>query len=586
MLAAVAAAAGGATAAPAHASTPVSAPSGTEDVIVSGQPGALSQVEAAVRAAHGTVRSTLPVIAGVSARVPAAAVAQLRQAPGVRAVTEDAHGHLMAVDPTLGYDVQKDPGSLFLAAQVVHANTVWGKGVTGKGVDVALIDSGVAPVQGLTSGNVVVGPDLSFESQSPALVGKDTFGHGTHMGSIIVGRDAAATGSVYAKADSHQFVGIAPDARLVSIKVAASDGAADVSQVIAAIGWVAQHAHTDGFNIKVLNLSYGTNSAQDPSVDPLDYAVEQAWKAGVTVVVSGGNDGTTHPALADPANDPMVVAVGADDPNGDPAVGNDTIPDFSQHGTALRSVDVVAPGVHVLGLRLPNGSIDQDNPGARVGSRFFRGSGTSQAAAVVSGIAALYASKYPTATPDQIKDALKKNADSPTYTKKLFTGLGVPNADKMLGYKPNPLAVQAGVASGLGSLDAARGGSYVTDGVSTLTGEVDIFGRPWNPGAWALATGTGTAWSGGSWLGTTFTGGALGADGNWTQAAWTATDWNSRSWRDSGWDSRSWRDSGWDSRSWRDSDWTSLSWRSAGWDSVSWRTGGWSDASWADASWS
>ena len=103
-----------------------------------------------------------------------------------------------------------DDGSLYDVAQVTHAKDAWTKGWTGKGVDVALVDSGVAPVQGLTSGNVVQGPDLSFESQDPALVHRDTFGHGTHMASIIAGRDAAGTGATYARTDTHQFTGRGP----------------------------------------------------------------------------------------------------------------------------------------------------------------------------------------------------------------------------------------------------------------------------------------------------------------------------------------------------------------------------------------
>ena len=113
-----------------------------------------------------------------------------------------------------------------------------------------MIDTGVSPVPGLTSGNVVNGPDLSFDSQSPNLTNLDAFGHGTHMAGIIGGRDQPGTPASYA--DPSRFSGIAPDARLVSLKVGASDGGVDVSQVIAAVTWVTEHARTDGLNIRVL----------------------------------------------------------------------------------------------------------------------------------------------------------------------------------------------------------------------------------------------------------------------------------------------------------------------------------------------
>src|SRR3954470_3250799 len=288
------------------ASATAVAPGPMVRVVVTGAPGAQPAVAAAVTALGGKVEAELGVVDGVSADVPASAVNALRQAPGVRSVSADIRGRLQSVDPALGYDVAGDDGSLYDVAQVTHAKDAWTKGWTGKGVDVALVDSGIAPVQGLTSGNVVQGPDLSFESQDPALVHRDTFGHGTHMASIIAGRDTVTSGATYARTDTHAYNGVAPDARLVALKVAASDGGSDVSQVIAAIDWVTEHAHDPGFNIRVLNLSYGTDSTQSPALDPLAYAVENAWRAGIVVVVSSGNDGTSRRVLANPAQDPLV----------------------------------------------------------------------------------------------------------------------------------------------------------------------------------------------------------------------------------------------------------------------------------------
>jgi serine protease AprX len=514
------------------------------------------------------------VIDGVTARVPAGAVDDLRLRPGVRSVTQDARGHLMGIDPTLGYDVAGDEGSLYDVAQITHAKDAWSHNITGKGVDVALIDSGVAPVQGLTSGNVLNGPDLSFESQNPALAHLDTYGHGTHMASIIVGRDQAATPGTYANAGSHLFVGIAPDARLVSIKVASSDGAADVSQIIAAIDWVTENAHSNGLNIGVLNLSYGTDSTQDASIDPLDYAVENAWRAGVTVVVSAGNDGTSRQALADPANDPLVVAVGADDPRNTDSVGDDQVPSFSQRGTAARHVDVIAPGVHILGLRDPQSFIDQNNPQAVVNDRFFRGSGTSQAAAVVSGLAALYLSKFPTATPDQVKYALMHYATAPSAVKSLYAGLGVPDINKATGTKPVAYVQAATGATGTGSLEAARGSAHVNDGFGDLTGEQDIFGHAWNPASWSAASAAGTAWSGGTWNGNT-----------WTGNTWTGNTWTGNTWTGNTWTGHTWTDTAWDGNTWTGNTWTGNTWTGNTWTDSGWSAGAWASATWADAVW-
>jgi serine protease AprX len=566
--------------APAAASTASGGSRGSRqvDVIVSGHPGATAQVRQDVLRAGGRVRDVLPVIDGVSATVPAAAFAALGEAAGVRSVTPDAHGHLMSIDPTLGYDTSHDEGSLFDVATVTHATDAWKAGWTGSGVGVALIDSGVSPVKGLTSGNVINGPDLSFESQDPDLAHLDTYGHGTHMASIIVGRDQAASGATYANPNSHLFVGIAPDAHLISIKVASADGGADVSQIIAAIDWVTENAQSGNLNIKVLNLSYGTNSTQDPSIDPLDYAVENAWNAGITVVVSGGNDGTNRQQLADPANDPDVIAVGADDPMNTNGVSDDTVPSFSQRGTTNRHVDVIAPGVHVLGLADPGSTIAQANPSAAVNGRFFRGSGTSQAAAVVSGLAALYLSKYPTATPDQVKYALFHNATVPSSVSKTYGGFGVPDVNKALGQKPVPTTQYSQAATGdlgTGSLEAARGTSHVEVNGVELTGELDIFGQAWNSASWASASSADTAWSGGTFNGNVWTG------NDWSGHTWTGNTWSGHTWTGNDWSGHTWTGHTWTGHTWTDNGWSGSAWTDSQWDSNDWASSTWADDSWS-----
>ena len=136
-------------------------------------------------------------------------------------------------------------------------------------------------------GKVVYGPDLTLENGTPAK-NLDTYGHGTHMAGIIAGRDAAAD---TVSGNSADFVGMAPDSRIVSIKVADAKGQTDVSQAIAAIDWVVQNRNKNGLNIRVLNMSFGTDGVQGYLLDPLAYAAEQAWHKGIVVVVAVGNEG-------------------------------------------------------------------------------------------------------------------------------------------------------------------------------------------------------------------------------------------------------------------------------------------------------
>src|SRR6185312_12133280 len=221
------------------------------------------------------------------------------------------------------------------------------------------------------SAKVVVGPDLSFESQDPDLTFLDTYGHGTHMAGIIAGREVAkGTGASYA-ADTTNFYGMAPDSRLVSLKIADNQGAVDVSQMIAAIDWVVQNKTNYGLNIRVLNLSYGSASPQSPSADPLSWAAEVAWKNGITVVASVGNEGDNVPGISNPAYNPWVIAVGAADTKGTDTISDDIVPSFSarQGGNwGTRNPDLVAPGVSIISTMPVNSNVYLTYPTAKIGN--------------------------------------------------------------------------------------------------------------------------------------------------------------------------------------------------------------------------
>lgn len=477
--------------------------------------------------------------------------------------------------PAGGFDPATDMGSLYNIDRIINADDAWKAGYTGNGVDVALIDSGVAPVQGLTSGNVVNGPDLSFDSQVPELTNLDGFGHGTHMAGLIAGRDVEMSPSKYASAPASQFTGVAPDARIISIKAGAHDGSVDVSQVIAAINWATEHAHTNGNNIRVISLSYGTDSTQASQVDPLAFAVEQAWKAGIVVVVAGGNDGTPAKVLANPAYDPYVLAVGADDPQNTLSYVDDTVPDFTSRGTNDRHVDLVAPGAHVAGLRVPGSVVDVAHPDAVVGDRYLRGSGTSQATAVVAGAAAIFLQKYPRATPDQVKKQLMSTAHSFDSATNVYRGNGLIDVYAAVTAKLNTSNQSPQFfGDGSGSLELARGSAHVFDGDTELTGEQDIFGTPWDGKTWSTAAAMGKTWSAGTWNGKTWSG------SDWSGSSWSGKTWSDATWSDATWSGKTWSDSTWSGKTW-----SGKTWSDGDWSGKTWSGKTWSDSVWADAVW-
>jgi serine protease AprX len=480
-----------------------------------------------------------------------------------------------ADDSTTGVS---DKGSLFNIAAAVGAHEAYRAGYTGAGIGVALVDTGVTQVPGLDSGNVVDGVDLSFDSQDPELAHKDAYGHGTHLASIIAGRDLK--GSPQSYTDPARFTGIAPDARLVNVKVGAQDGAVDVTQVIAAINWVVEHKNDNGNNIRVLNLSYGTDSVQDTKIDPLAYAVENAWNNGIVVVVAGGNDGSDNYNLANPARDPYVLAVGAADTRGTVDPVDDVVPSWGTRGTNQRHVDVVAPGVSVQGLRVPNGYADERNPDARVGNRLAKASGTSQAAAVVSGEVALLLQQNPKLTPDQVKKQFMATAHPFNSATNQYRGNGLTDVrDAQLKSATNAKQSAEFLSNGTGSVEASRGSSHVNRGDVPLHGEVDIFGNPWNASAWAQATARLTVWNGGLWRGYLFSGDGWDAT-TWRTVEWTQSAWDAKTWRGDDWSAKTWREGSWTAKTWREDTWSAKTWRDESWSAKTWRTADLASAVW------
>ena len=525
-------------------------------VILAARDGMDAAAQSAVRRAGGRLTQRLALIGGHVAVVPQASVARLSSDPAVAWL---APNRRVTLTHTSTEDLSTGPTSMFHIAGTVRARQAWDAGLSGSGVDVAVIDSGVVPVDGLTApGKVVNGPDLSFESGDESVRYLDTYGHGTHMAGIIAGRDDSVGTPV--RSGSHDdFVGMAPDARVVSVKVADSSGATDVSQVIAGIDWVVQYGRSNGLDIRVLNLSFGTDGVQDYRLDPLAYAVEQAWSRGVVVVVSAGNAGFGDGRLNNPAYDPYVIAVGGTDGRGTTSRDDDVVAGWSSRGDAARRPDLVAPGSSVVSLRDPGSRIDVDHPGARVGDRFFRGSGTSQAAAVVSGAAALLLQQRPGLTPDQVKALLTSSARRLTEADPDAQGAGMLDVAAAAA-APTPAVTQSWPRSlGTGSLELARGSAHVTVNGTTVTGEQSVFLTGWDAAGWTTAVLGGTAWSGGSWSGNTWTG------NTWTGGSWMGNTWTGNTWTGNTWTGNTWTGNTWTGNTWTGNTWTGNTWSSSGW---------------------
>jgi serine protease AprX len=492
--------------------------------------------ERLIQAVGGRVTKPLPLIGGFAADVPADGLAMLDPDGPIAGVYVDGPIH-MAAAGTEAYDD-------------LEPNLAWRKtirlpqvpaGIDGSGVTVAIIDTGVAQVQDLGD-RVVARVDFT-----PGGNGEDAYGHGTHLAGVIAGNGAASGG---------KWRGVAPGARLVSVKVAGPDGATDVSVVIAAVQWVVTHRAQYG--IKVLNLSFGTDSVQPYAVDPLNAAVERAWAAGITVVVSSGNRGPG--TINKPGDDPFVITVGAADLKQTADRKDDEIALFSSSGITqdgFAKPDLVAPGTTIVATRDAGSTIDGLHQDAVLDGDYFKGTGTSQAGAIVSGAAALLYQANPSLRPNTVKGILM---GSTFRSSQYRTGGGAGLIDVAGALQ----SINAGdwtnvglVRSlGAGSLEGSRGRFHVHtdlnhDGQADLvTGEQDVLGAPWD------------------------------------STSWSSTSWSSTSWSSTAWSSLISENSGWSSNSWSSTSWSGMYWSSNSWSSNSWSSNSWGSTSWSSAAWS
>ena len=465
-----------------------------ERVIVQATAGTVAGVKAAVAKLGGTVEQDLPIIDGVSATVPAARLRDLSQLPGVRAVTANRTGRLASTT----WDSSAVASNF---VRTTGGSAAWAAGNRGRGVGVAVIDTGVSDMTDF-SGRLVHGPDLSGEG---TVI--DSYGHGTVMAGLIGG-----DGTDSATRVGGAFTGMAPEATLVAVKVAGRNGAADVSTLLQAFHWVS--AYKDQFNIRVLSLSWGVNSTQNPSVDPIDYAVERLWRQGITVVVAAGNNGPQAGTILKPGDDPTVITVGGYDDKQNADASDDSIPAWTSRGPTAQGLtkpDVVAPGRLLVATRSYGSQIESDYPKALFAPSYIRGSGSSQATAVTAGAAALLIAARPTLTPDQVKALLKSTAQPLSGTDANTQGAGRIALSAALTADPGPASWQTPSGSGLGSIEASRAGMHVSTTcngqTTTIQGEIDVRCEAWNGSQW-----TGSQWTGSQWTSAEYDG-------------WLSTSW-------------------------------------------------------------
>ncbi len=376
----------------------------------------------------GKVGRRLGLMNGLAVELPNKVLRRLANHPAVDRIVWDR-----PLDPMLNR-----------VAVTVGARTVQRSlGVTGAGIGVAVIDSGISTwhddltYQGSSSlvkvkagQRVAAFVDFVNGATSPY----DSYGHGTHVAGIIAGNGHDSYGV---------RAGIAPDAHLVGLRVLDGDGRGVISNVIAAIEWAV--ANRTAYNIRVINLSVGAGITESYTTDPLAQAAKRAVDAGIVVVAAAGNLGRNklgqpqYGGITAPGNAPWVLTVGASSTEGTFTRADDVYAPYSSRGPSAidygAKPDLLAPGTGVVSLSDPTSLLYLTKTGSLLGGTlslaskpYLSLSGTSMAAPVVAGTVALMFQANPALTPNLVKAVLQYTSQTYKGYDALTQGAGFLNA--------------------------------------------------------------------------------------------------------------------------------------------------------------
>lgn len=267
---------------------------------------------------------------------------------------------------------------------VIHWQEAYRQGLTGKGIGVAVLDTGIFPHEDF-GGRILAFQDFLGHRCTPY----DDNGHGTHISAIIGGSGAASDG---------RYGGIAPECGLVSIKVLDQRGNGFASDVLSGLSWI--HSHKDKYNIRIVNISVGSFTRKGMTENSaLVRGVNAAWDDGLVVVVAAGNNGPGRMTITTPGISRKVITVGCSDDYKEVQVSGNRMVDYSGRGptcACIRKPDVVAPGSRIVSCK-------------NTSNLYQIKSGTSMSTPIVSGAIALLLEKYPQMSGKDVKLKLRES---------------------------------------------------------------------------------------------------------------------------------------------------------------------------------
>ncbi|WP_156856390.1 S8 family serine peptidase [Oceanobacillus sp. AG] len=273
-------------------------------------------------------------------------------------------------------------------------------GLTGKGIAIAVIDTGVHPHDDLVqpSNRIIAFHDFINGKEDPY----DDNGHGTHCAGNAAGNGSLSNG---------KYTGPASEASIIGLKVLDKQGEGRLSTIIESLEWCMEHK--EEHRIRIISLSLGAPAYESFRDDPLCLAAQVAWHQGIVVCAAAGNNGPDQTTISTPAIDPFIITVGSTDDQNTLDRADDRIADYSSRGPTIDSFvkpDIYAPGTNIVSLLAPGSSIETELPEMIRDEKYIELSGTSMATPICAGVIALMLEANPDLSPNDVKSILKATA--------------------------------------------------------------------------------------------------------------------------------------------------------------------------------
>lgn len=330
----------------------------------------------------GEIKYSLPMINSYVIEIPKNQIYKIQGMEGVKSVYQNAY-----ITAQIG-----------TAKESMHVEENSIENLTGLGVTIAVLDTGISPVDDFVKPKNRIKAFRDFVNNKKDAY--DDNAHGTHVAAIAVGNGFCSNG---------KHAGMAPEAEICAIKILDDNGSGNSSDVLAGIQWVIDNHKK--YNIRIVNLSIGT--VDIGSKDPLVRAVEVAWDMGIVVTIAAGNNGPLSGTITSPGISRKVITIGSSDDHRETSVSGNDLINFSGRGPTSECIikpDILAPGSDIVSCFTTTPLSEKRKSELKfVDDKHIKMSGTSMSTPMVTGAIALLLQKYPMLTPNQVKYKLKQS---------------------------------------------------------------------------------------------------------------------------------------------------------------------------------